>query len=58
MNTNFEGFLLSALLLAVSVIAAVSMKAALDGLVDREKMIDNDYEKQWEKEIFTEKEKQ
>jgi hypothetical protein len=46
MNTNFEGFLLSALLLAVSIIAAVSMKAALDGLVDREKMIDNDYEKQ------------
>ena len=58
MNTNFEGFLLSALLLAVSVIAAVSMKAALDGLVDREKMIDNDYEKQWEKEISTEKEGQ
>lgn len=58
MNTNFEGFLLFALLLAVSVIAAISMKAALDGFVDREKMIDNDYEKQWEKEISTEKERQ
>lgn len=58
MNTNFEGYLLSALLLAVSIIAAISMRAALNGIVDREKMIDNDYEKQWENEISTKKEQQ
>lgn len=58
MNTNFEGCLLSALLLSVSVIAALSMRAVLNAIVDREKMIDNDYEKQWEKEISTKKEQQ
>ena len=51
MNTNFEAFLFSGLLLLSSIIAAIGMKAALDGLVEREKMIDKEMEKQWEKEV-------
>lgn len=56
MNIIFELVAFAALLLLAYIVATIG--SSIETYLKRKKMIDNDYEKQWEKEISTKKEQQ